>query len=208
MRERILGEGDIGETVCPSATLDSINKMKNKYVNIAEKYEKQFIYNEGEVGIRHEKTGSFLKLENNGDVGMFTSGEPTGIHLSNQHQSVTNYGQLINLVAPTVRISTERDGLIINNHTLNPLLYEYSDKKNPKAWSNGRRTSFTGRAHLDDLKIDCSVRWRCPGSPSLCGRDEPHRDHWVTKSIRLTPFFWTRDDEEYKDILKDIGIPL
>jgi len=209
MRVKEVGEGNIGSHISPSNISVKVNELKNKYTDLAIEYEYQFLYDKDETGIRNEKTKSYIKLGNTGDVELFSGGKPLGIHISNKHNSVTTYGEGINLVSSQVRISTDQKGLVLNNHKLNSLLYEYSDIKNPEYWGGG--SVKIGKGYLDDLKIPCSVRWRCPGVPNLCGRreedDETHSSHWVRKTVYITPFYWQREDEEYKEILENLGIP-
>ena len=196
----------------PSDIQNSVMELKNRLTDITKEYEKQFIYNTQEVGIKHEKTRSHLKFFDNGNIELFTGGSTAGVLVNKKYQSLNMYGESVNINTPTMRMSTNENSLIWNSHSFNPLMYQLSDKKNPEWWDKNRTYPFPGTAYIDDLKLNGTVRWWCPGVPNLCGRHqekgETHSGHWVRKDINITPFYWVRQDEEYLKMLKENGIPV
>ena len=191
---------------------DNILNIKNRFIDVTQKYEQQFIYSTDEVGIKHPGTRSHLKFFDNGNIELFTGGSSTGLIVNKGYQSLNMYGESVNINTPTIRMTTEVDSLIWNSHSFNPLLYQLSDKKNPEWWNKDRVNPLPGSTYIDDLKLNGTVRWWCPGVPNLCGRHEEkgktHSGHWVRKDINITPFHWVRQDEEYMSILKENGIPI
>lgn len=183
-----------------------VSELRNKDARFNKIYEENFIYNEKEVGIRHIETKSRLKINDNGNIELFSDNN-TGIIVNNEFGTTNLYGEAINENAPLIRMNTQPNGLMWNNHSMNPYLYLHSDKKNPNWWDKDRKTPLPGLASFDDLKLTGSVRWWCPGDPSLCGKKEPHRAHWVKKSVSITPFYWEKEDEEYRKKLDKLNIP-
>lgn len=200
-------ESDAEELETGSDIKHKILDMKNKYNDYAIMYEEQFIYNLDEVGIRHPKSKSYIKLYNSGDIQLFT-GSRTGMIVSDEHQSFNIYGEATNINAPVVRLNTNPNGLTWNDWTVNPILYQISDKLNPKYWTGTWNSkNLSGPTYRDDLKLFGDYRWWCPGIPSLCGDPEPHGGHWVRRSIKITPFFRAWEDVEYRDMLDKFDIP-
>lgn len=201
------GEG----LLAPSNLQYNIGEMKRKYTDITAQYEEQFIYSETEVGIKHTRGRSHLKFFDNGDIQMFSGIGSTGLIISKKYQSFNIFGEAVNIKSPRIRFSTESNGLVWNGYSMNPLLYEYSDRKNPEFWVEDREYPLPGPSYLDDLKLSGTVRWWCPGVPNLCGKiqkkGETHSGHWIRKDVAITPFKWLREDKEYKAMLEELGIP-
>ena len=183
-----------------------IAKLKNKYSNMAKLYEEQFIYRDNDVGIKHTEAKSHLKLYENGDIYLFTGNE-TGLIMNNEYGTFNVYGKAVNVNAPLIRLNTKPNGFMWNGHTLNYMLYRISDKKNPKFWNKNRTEPLPGKLYSDDLKLVANARYWCPGNPPICGNNEPHGGHWVRYTLSITPFYWARRDEEYREMLNKFNIP-
>ena len=172
--------------------------------------EESFTYKEKDVGIRNMNSRSRLKINENGNVEIFT-GDSAGILINDRFKTTNTYGRAINQNASLIRMNTKPNGLMWNDWWVNPRLYQISDKLNPKLWTGSWGEPLPGITYMDDLKISCTARWWCPGVPNLCGRpdppDEHHSGHWVNINLSLTPFFRAWEDVEYRNQLDELGIP-
>lgn len=98
---------------------ESVNFKPTALSNAKENW--QFI-SEDEIALKHPKTGSTLKLADDGSIEMFVN-EDTGIRLDPKDNSVIFYGDSVHFATKEMRIHTKPDGFIWNNHNLNPYLY-------------------------------------------------------------------------------------
>lgn len=165
----------------------------------------RFLYNDKEVGIRHQKNRSRLKIYDGGNIELF-SGDEAGIIINSDYNTTNLYGEAVNINTQLLRINTRSNGLMWNDHWLNPVLYQLSDKKNPRIY--GRDWPPRACSPIDDLQLMADARYWCKGSPSwCCGAEEPHAGHWVRFNMKVTPFFRAWDDIEYRQELEKLGIP-
>ena len=113
---------------------------------------------ENEIGLKHPKTGTTLKLRDDGSIEMFVN-EDTGIRLDPAQNAVLIYGDVVHMVAKDVDIHTRPHGFSWNKNLFNPALY-YKDSNNPlpqfSATNNTNYSIFSGkaRASLYDDKLN------------------------------------------------------
>jgi hypothetical protein len=84
---------------------------------------------ENEIGLKHPKNGTIIKLKDDGAIEMFVN-EDTGIRLDPKENAVLIYGDVIHMVSKDLDIHTRPHGFSWNRHLFNPALY-FSDDKNP-----------------------------------------------------------------------------
>lgn len=84
---------------------------------------------ENEIGLKHPKNGTMIKLKDDGAIEMFVN-EDTGIRLDPKENAVLIYGDMIHMVSKDLDIHTKPSGFSWNKHVFNPALY-FTDDKNP-----------------------------------------------------------------------------
>lgn len=90
-------------------------KQKNKNLN-----------RQSDVGIVNEQTGSSISIRSNGDA-VIASNEHAQYKLSHDNGSATEISYQSNTITNRKRVLA--DEIIINEHKMNPQLYELSDMK-------------------------------------------------------------------------------
>lgn len=77
---------------------------------------------ENEIALKHPKTGSTIKLADDGSIEMYVN-EDTGIRLDPTENSIIFFGDSIHFATKEMRIHTKPHSFIWNNHNINPYLY-------------------------------------------------------------------------------------
>lgn len=153
-------------------------QLKNTEINTLKAYNKQFVYGQREVGLRHPATESHIKIFDNGNIEMF-AGDRSGIIVSDKHDTTNLYGDTVNVNAQDVYIRTKPLGLIWNGYALNPQLYQLL---------------------ADDLLLDGSVRYWVEATEKIPA-------HWARRQVAIKPFIKSTADDEFDSILSQLGIP-
>lgn len=180
-----------------------VKRLKSRTIKTKEVFYKKNKYKKDDVGLRNY-SGSFLKIDENGDIEIFNNDYTSGMFINNEFNSLSLYGEdLINLDTPQLNILTSQSGISINHHTINPRLWLLTGNKNPKLYNKNASRILTGRSYIDDLRLQATVRWRCSGN-SACGNKEKHSSHWVYKSINIKPFSYNKNDN-YDSLIESLG---
>jgi len=114
--------------------------LKTQTIDTQKDFEAQFVYGEKEVGMRHPKTQSHMKIFDNGNIEIF-AGDTTGIVVSDLCDTVNLYGNALNINTYNANVFTRPYGLVWNGFIVNPHLYQLYD---------------------DDLQLSCTIKYYDP----------------------------------------------
>lgn len=99
-----------------------------KEIDLEKEREKKMEILEDEISLKHPKTGSVIKLLDDGSIEMHVN-EDTGIRMDPKENAIIFYGDVIHMTTKETRIHTKPYQFIWNNHNFNPYLYS-GDKIN------------------------------------------------------------------------------
>lgn len=77
---------------------------------------------EYEVALKHDETGAVVKLTDDGFIDVF-AGPETGLRVDPHTQSVSLFGDNVNILANQLNVRTKPYGFNWNGHAFNPELY-------------------------------------------------------------------------------------
>lgn len=92
------------------------------YIDIKSAMEYEQVYNNNEVGLRHQLNGAGLTVRDDGCIDIFAD-ESTGIRIDPNTQSITLIADNINSISKVFNLRTKPDGFRWNLNAINPELY-------------------------------------------------------------------------------------
>lgn len=154
--------------------------------NISEKHNENRYYKDDEVGFIHQKNKSCIRIEDDGDINLFSS-DILGLKIDKESESIKAFSSTTSLISESVNIYTSPMGFSWNGYYLNPTLYSKIGKGIPR----------------EDRDIRLRATFRRWDS-----EEERYRNIHTNIPLYLRKRTKTIYNEDINELLKDINISL
>lgn len=180
--DKIYGDGDKDIYVPYWKEVIQDESISSNKKNLDLELERNMFISEDEIALKHPKTGSTIKLRDDGAIEMYVN-EDTGMRMDPKDNAIVFFGDIVHFATKEMRIHTKPHNFIWNNHNFNPYFYfgekQGKNRKIPKLFTTLDDSS------LDGNNLEDSIR-RVPLF------EEQKRKHYY--------------DDKAKQIMREIGI--
>jgi len=152
----------------------------HRTVNLESERQSSQEIHENEIAMKHPKTGSVIKLRDDGSIEMYVN-EDTGIRMDPNENTIIFYGDVIHMATKETRIHTKPYQFLWNNHNFNPYLY-YGDKIDDERYIPKTQIQYTSNENGSLVQKEKYIPFF---------QEQSRKNYY---------------DDEVKDLFKEIGI--